>query len=185
MNESKINKDQIRNEELYYNKYIENMKRVGCLRDQLCLDELNTKIVTLLGGSKNTTWSPVRIRCPIGHKISIYGNDIEFSGHKLSVRLADIYGNEISQSTLMRIVIENFNDSSCIIDKITYKDIINDKYCFKRSFDIKNEQELCLYVINPDIDIDRNHITFMIEIDAWEYPTIDEIHGNINMKNAN
>ena len=165
----------VKNDKDEYIKYINDMEKDGYSRCQLSLDELNTKIVTLNNVPKNSVDSPISITCPLCHKISVYGNKTEQNdSYTCTAKFTDINNNEMSKSTVIKIVKEGINESSNVIDKMTYEDInrgFNDlnqlKFTFKKSFTFENGDKLRFFVINPNIDIDYKHVNFTFKIDLW------------------
>ncbi len=171
-----------------YNEYIKKMGKNKYIINQICLDETNKRLVTLLGINKGCDGAFIDIKCPSGWKMSICGNkqvpknvDSKYA-HALRVVLYDNDDNEIYLSTKIRVMIERVTKEIMIVGKMSYSDInlknsigtepefkTDDKwYRFEQSFELENEDHLVMYAIEPNVDITVSKIKFALDLDMWE-----------------
>ncbi len=174
-----------------YDKYVKDMEKKGYIRHQICLDETNKKLVTLLSVNKECDYGAfIDIRCPSGWIIGVYGinqlpKNIDLRmAHALRVVIYDKDDNEIDLSTKIKIVRERVTEAMMIVGKVLYSNINvknpigiepefktdNEWYRFAQSFELKNEDHLVMYAIKPDVDINSNKIKFALDLDMWECP---------------
>ncbi len=173
-----------------YDKYTKAMEKRGYIRNQICLDETNKKLVTLLKLNKGCDGAFIDIRCPSGWIMSICGamqipKDVELkTAHALRVILSDNNDNEIDLSTKIKIMVERVTEEMMTVGKILYSDLnvknpirtepefkSNEEcYRFKQGFKLKNEDHLVIYAIEPSVDINISKIKFALDLDMWECP---------------
>lgn len=165
----------------FYDEYIKQMSSCkGYIRNEICLDEKNKRIVTLSSLYKGCTGAVIDIRCPSGYKISVMGSHNVPRGvntnvaHTFQLRLSDSTDNIINQFTKIRITREKITGVVTSLSKIYYSDISSKTeesklYRFAQTFELRNEDHLIVYAMNPDIDIDANNTKFAFNMDMWEF----------------
>ncbi len=174
-----------------YEKYVKNMETKGYIRNQICLDETNKRLVTLSSVNKECDYGAfIDIRCPSGWIISVYGinqlpKNVDLRmAHSLKVGIYDNDGNEIDLSTKIKITRERVTEAMMIVGKVLYSDINvknpigiepefktdNEWYRFAQSFELKNEDHLVMYAIKPNVNIIADKIKFALDLDMWECP---------------
>lgn len=172
-----------------YTAYVEYLESRGWRREQLTLDELNTNLVTLFGLTAGATGVVIDVRSPAGQKISIMGTQQiprgadARSAHALRIRMGagTLYTQELDVFTKIRITKEKTSEAITQLARVFYADVNLTKdtgatptlktdlewYRFKQGVELNGEQHLRIYVINPDVAIDADHIQFALDLDLW------------------
>lgn len=172
-----------------YKAYIEYMRNRGYGREQICIDETYTDIITTKSLAKGCTGTVIDIRCPSRYKMAVIGSsqlseeDDEDNVSSLMIRLANTTGIEIDPDVRIKIIKEKVSQAVNLVDTMFYKDIsskeyiktpkINTKpfsiqYKFSRGIEINGDEHLKIDVITPNIDIDCNNVKLFLSIDLWE-----------------
>lgn len=166
-----------------YTGYVQHLKNEGYSREQINIDE-RSEVITTRSLAKDTVGTVINIRCPCRYIISIAGREqFPEHTHTLTVRLANRDNVEIAPDTRIKIIKEKVSLAMLVIDYVFYKDISitefmkdsqnETKKCdklfrFNNSIELNGNEHLQIYAINPDIDIDANHINLSLDIDLWE-----------------
>lgn len=172
-----------------YTSYVEYLESRGWRREQITLDELNTNLVTLFGLAVGATGVVIDVRAPAGQKISIMGTQQiprgadARSAHALRIRMGTgtVEAQELDIFTKIRITKEKTSEAITQLARVFYADVNLTKqtganpqlktdlewYRFKQGVELNGEQHLRIYVINPDVTIDPDHIQFALDLDLW------------------
>ncbi len=168
-----------------YPRYIDYLEKHEWTKESITLTELLSSIVTINKLKTGNDGIVVDIKCPAGLIISIDGTeglpdeyDIE-NVRPLEIKLANSSGKEIGPDTCINILKHKLLKKDIQIGQVLYRDIsmidysdspnlfkdYNKLYRFRKGIEIKGEDSLRLYVINPDVDIDI--VKFDLGIDLW------------------
>lgn len=174
-----------------YLEYVDYLENHGWRRNQVCLEELNTNIVTIKDSQYGTTNNVIDIRCPAGQKITIKGihqlsrNEDARTAHSLRVMLSDSDNNEIPLDTKIRIIKHKVSEAVIQLARIYYGDINITKnvfrdsvsqllyktdqefYRFSQGIELYGEQHIELHVINCEKSIDAKNTKLSLECDIW------------------
>ena len=168
-----------------YLKYIEYLENNNYVRERITIYENLSAMVTINNLKANNEGIVLDILCPPGRIISIPGiksfpDDYYIENiPPFELRLADIHGEEISPDTQIKIFKKKILRKLEDICEIYYRDISminysessnkfknhNELYRFEQGIELKGEDHLKLYVIDPNIDIDK--IKFNMNVDLW------------------
>lgn len=183
----KTDKEDLAKESLIdnYSKYVDHLERHEWTKESITITELLSSIVTISKLKARNDGMVLDIRCPAGMIISIPGTtglpegyDIE-KIRPLEIKLADYNGNEIAPDTCIKIFKHSLLKKDIQIGDVLYRDISMldysdspnlfkdyiDLYRFGKGIEIKGEDSLRLYVVNPFVDIDI--AKFCLGIDLW------------------
>lgn len=172
-----------------YNKYLEYLKSRGYNREQICIDETYTDIISTRSLAKSATGTVLDMRCPSRYKMIIVGGsqlpegyDID-NASSLTVRFADSDNVEIDPDIRIRIFKEKVSQAISLIDTMLYKDIsaidymknsqnktksLDKRYIFGKGVEINGEEHLRMDVVQPNIGIDAKNIKLSLNLDLWE-----------------
>jgi len=177
-----------------YNKYLEYLKGRGYNREQICIDETYTDIITTRSLAKGAVGTIVDIRCPSRYKMIIVGSsqlpegyDID-NASSLMVRLANSENIEIDPDVRIKILKEKVSQAILLVDTMLYKDIsateyikteytkiseiktksFDKRYIFGKGIEINGDEHLKIDVIQPNIGIDVKNIKLSLNLDLWE-----------------
>ena len=168
-----------------YLRYVDYLERHEWTRESITITEILSAIVTITKLKAGNNGTVIDIRCPAGLITSIQGKeylsnneDIE-KVRPLEIRLTDSNGNDLHPDTNIDILKHALLKKDIQIEHVLYRDIsmtnysnspnlfkdYSELYRFKKGIEIKGEDSLRLYVINPNIDIDN--IKFNFGVDLW------------------
>ncbi len=178
-------------ENMNSSEYIRFMESKGYTMERLHIDE-TSEIVTVHNLANGSVGKVIDIRCPTRYKIFILGRNQSPKNvpdtiipHALSLRLADLNGNEISPDSRIKIVKEKPSLEYMLCATTLYKDVAiteylkippnrtkpnNKLYRLNNSIQMNGEDHLNIDVIYPDLSIDCSNIRLDLDIDLWEEP---------------
>lgn len=179
-----------------YNEYITYLEHMGLRRNQITLDERNTRISTINNINninRNSNVEVIDIRCPAGQRISIMGVQQIAQGadtrtaHALRAKFADEEGREIPYDTHISIRKERVTEDIVQLARSFYSDIsptlrptlgpidipsykTDDQwYRFRQGVELNGEDHLKLYVENCESNISARHCKFALDCDIWTF----------------
>ncbi len=168
-----------------YIKYIKYLDDHNYIRESVAIYENLSTLVTINSLKANNEGIVLDIICPPGIIISIPGiKSFPENYHIENIRpfelkLANSSGEEIDPETKINILKNKILKKPVEIYNISYKDISitnfsrspnrfkthTELYRFEYGIELKGEDHLKIYVINPNIDI--NDVKFNLGIDLW------------------
>lgn len=167
-----------------YPRYIEHLERNGWTREILKIHECLSGLVIINSMSTGNEGTVIDIMCPPGMIISIIGKNslpvgYRESDHSFELKLANSDGKEISQDTNIRIFKDTIFKKRIDVCSLQYRDVsmlnysdtpnmfkrYNELYRFDQGVELKGEDHLRIYVINPNINISM--VKFNLGIDLW------------------
>ncbi len=168
-----------------YVKYIEYLIDHNYRRDSINIYENLSALVTINSLKKADEGIVIDIKCPPGNIMSFIGIKSFSEDYRIEdippfeIKLADSNGEEIDENTKIKILKNKILRKPEEICEVLYKDIsmtnysespnkfknYNELFRFDRGIELKGEDHLKLYVINPDKDIDT--IKFNLGADLW------------------
>lgn len=168
-----------------YLKYVDHLEKHEWSRENITVTELLSSIVTVSKLKARNDGMVLDIKCPAGLIISIPGTtglpdgyDIE-KIRPLEIKFANSEGREIDPDTHIKIFKHKLLKKDVKIGEVLYRDIsmvdysdspnlfkdYTDLYRFRNGIEIKGEDSLRLYIVNPDVDV--NMVKFCLGIDLW------------------
>jgi hypothetical protein len=168
-----------------YLKYVNCLERQGYTRENITITELLSSIATVSKLKARHSGIVIDAKCPAGLMVSIQGieglpkgYDIE-NVRPLEIKLSDSNGKEMDQDTCIKIFKHEPLKKDAEIGQVLYRDIsmvdysdspnlfkdYKDLYRFEKGIELKGEDSLRLYVINPDVNVDI--VKFGLGIDLW------------------
>ncbi len=168
-----------------YPKYIEYLESRNYMRESVTIHENLSSIVTINNLKSNNEGIVLDIKCPPGIIVSIPGiksypedYNIEYI-RPFELKLASSNGEEIDSETQIKILKNKILRKSVEICNIPYKYVgmldysespnrfktYSELYRFEYGVELKSEDHLKIYVINPDKDIDI--VKFNLGTDFW------------------
>lgn len=174
-----------------YNRYLEYLRSRGYYREQICIDETYTDVITTRSLAEGAVGTVIDIRCPSRYKMVIVGSSQLPEGYNiegassLMVRLADSKNVEIDPDVRIKILKEKVSQSITLIDTMFYKDIsatdymkispnktksleTNGRYIFGKGVEINGDEHLKIDVAQPNIGIDCKNVRLSLNLDLWE-----------------
>lgn len=172
-----------------YNRYLEYLRSRGYNREQICIDETYTDVITTRSLAKGAVGTVIDIRCPSRYKMVIVGSSQLPEGidaaSSLIVRFADSKNIEIDPDIRIKIIKEKVSQSIILIDTMFYKDIspndymknspnktksseTKERYIFGKGIEINGGEHLKIDVVQPNIGIDCNNVRLSLNLDLWE-----------------
>ena len=168
-----------------YVRYIQHLEKNNWIRESVTIYELLSRIVTINTLKVNSEGTVLDIICPPGIIISISGiksfpEDYNIENiPPFELKLSNLIGEEINPDTKIKLLRNKILRKPEEICEISYKDIsmtnysessnkfknYSELYRFDHGIELKGEDHLKIYVINPNIDIDI--AKFNIGIDLW------------------
>ncbi len=168
-----------------YIKYIKYLEDRNYNRESITIYENLSSLVTINNLKANNEGIILDIMCPPGMIISIQGIKSYPENYNIEkippfeIRLADHTGEEIDPETKINILKNKILRKSEEVCNLSYKDISMtnfskspnkfksyvELYRFEHGIELKGEDHLKIYVINPDIDI--NNVKFNLGTDLW------------------
>lgn len=186
-NTVQLNKEDLVEDSLIgdYLRYVDYLERQEWTKESITITELLSSIDTVSKLRAGNDGIVLDVKCPAGLIISIQGTEDLPDGYDvekirpLEVKLADSNGKEIDPDTCIKIFKHKLLKKDTQIGQVLYRDIsmidYSDSpnlfkdyaslYRFGKGIEIKGEDSLRLYVINPDVDIDI--VKFNLGIDLW------------------
>lgn len=169
-----------------YNEYVEYLELRGWSRQQLCIDEHNTNIVTLGSGNVNSSRNrAMEVYCPAGQKITIMGTNQIGTGidvitaHALQMKLANADNVEIPPSTRTSIVKETSSEMITNIAEVVYSNVNftrngtlktdREWFRFGQGLELNGQQKLCIYVSGNNVDFCSANTRLVLEADLWSH----------------
>lgn len=170
-----------------YLKYIKYLDNNNYARESVTIYENLSALVTINSLKANNEGIVLDIICPPGRIISIHGVKSYPENYRiekippLEIKLANSNGEEIDPETKINILKNKILRKPEEICNLLYKDIsmtnfskspnrfktYAELYRFERGIELKGEDHLKIYVINPDIDI--NYVKFNLGTDLWTH----------------
>lgn len=174
-----------------YDRYLEYLRSRGYNREQICIDETYTDVVTTRSLAGGALGMVIDIRCPSRYKMIIVGSSQLLDGYNidiastLMVRLADSKNVEIDPDVRIKILKEKVSQAITLIDTMFYKDIsvtdymknspnktksleTKERYIFGKGVEINGDEHLEIQVIQPNIGIDCKNVRLSLNLDLWE-----------------
>jgi translation initiation factor IF-2 len=168
-----------------YQKYSDYLERQEWTRERITATELLSSIITISKLKARNDGMVLDIKCPAGLIIGIPGIEDLTNGYEiekirpLEIKFADSNRKEIAPDTRIKIFKHKLLKKDVQIGEVLYRDIsmadysdspnlfkdYKDLYRFRNGIEIKGEDSLRLYIVNPDIDVDI--IKFSLGIDLW------------------
>lgn len=170
-----------------YPKYIKYLDSHNYARESITICENLSAIVTINSIKANNEGTVIDIMCPPGILISIPGTKSFPENYNIEkippfeIKFANYNGEEIGPETKINILKNKVLRKPEEIYNILYKDIsmtnfsestnrfktCTELYRFEYGAELKGEDHLKIYVINPNIDI--NDVKFNLGIDLWTH----------------
>ncbi len=170
-----------------YPRYVNYLEMHGWTRENITVTELLSSIATISKLKAGNDETVVDIKCPAGLIISINGTEglsNKYGIEKirpLEISMTDSNGREICPDTCIKIFKHKLLKKDVQIGQVLYRDISMTDYSdspnlfknyielyrFKKGIEIKGEDSLRLYVIDPDVDIDI--VKFNLGVDLWTH----------------
>ena len=170
-----------------YVKYIQHLEKNNWTRESVTIYENLSSIVTINNLKANNEGTVLDIVCPTGRMVGIPGIKSFPEGYSIErirpfeLRLTNLHGEEIDPNTKIKILKNKILRKPAEIYEISYKDIsmtnysespnqfknYSEVYKFDQSIELKGEDHLKIYVINPNIDIEI--IKFNLGVDLLTY----------------
>ena len=168
-----------------YVKYIQYLEKNNWIRESVTIYENLSSIVTINSLKANNEGTVLNIVCPPGIMLYFIGIksfsedfDIERIPY-LEIKLANSNGEEINPDIKIKILKKKILNKDEELCELEYKDIGMLNYSdspnlfkyhrqlfrFDKSIELKGEDRLKLYVVNPDKDIDT--VKFNLGADIW------------------
>ncbi len=168
-----------------YLKYIQYLDNHNYVKESITIYENLSAIVTINNLIANNEGIVLDIMCPPGRIISIPGIKSFPENYRIEkippfeIKLANSHGEEIDPETKIKILKNKILRKPDEICDILYKDISMtnfstspnmfktraELYRFEHGIELKGEDHLKIYVINPNIDI--NDVKFNLGTDLW------------------
>ena len=168
-----------------YLRYTEYLERQEWTRESITATELLSAIVTISKLRAGNDGIVLDIKCPAGLIISIPGieglpNEYEIEKIRpLEIKLADSNGKEIASDTCIKILKHKLLKKDVQIGQVLYRDIsmanysdspnlfkdYAELYRFEKGIEIKGEDSIRLYLVNPNVNIDI--VKLNLGIDLW------------------
>lgn len=186
-NKTKLAKDNIVKDSIIkdYLKYVEYLENLKYVKESMTIYEYLPKLVTINNLKANNSGIILDILCPPGIIISIPGIKSYPENYNIEdiypfeIKLANSNGEELDQNIEIKIFknkilrkdVEIFNTSYKYISTVNYSNSQNkfktykELYRFDNGIELKDEDHLKIYVVNPDIDI--NIVKFNLGVDIW------------------
>ena len=166
-----------------YVKYIQYLEKNYWTKENVTIYENLSSIVTINNLKANNEGTVLDIVCPPGIIIGIPGIKSFPEGYSIErirpfeLILTNLHGEEIDPDTKIKILKNKILRKAEEICEISYKDISMTNYSespnqfknysalyrFEQGIELKGEDHLKIYVINPNIDIEK--IKFNIGVD--------------------
>lgn len=162
-----------------YSEYIKNLKNRKWKKEHFTLHENLSRIVTVNYIRKENDGIVIDILCPSGRILSIDNT------YPFEIKLASSSGEELDPDTHIKIIknkilrecIELYDIQYKEIDMLNYSESphlfkgYDELFRFKDGIELKGEDHLKIFVVNPNIDIDL--IKFNLDIDIWTMTDYD------------
>lgn len=168
-----------------YPKYVEYLDGHNYIRESVTIYENLSAIATINSLKANNEGIILDIMCPPGIVISIpgiksYPEDYHIEKiPPFEIKLANSNGEDIDPETKIKILKNKILRKPEEICNLSYKDIsmtnfstslsrfkaYTELYRFEHGIELKGEDHLKIYVINPNIDI--NNVKFNLGTDLW------------------
>jgi hypothetical protein len=168
-----------------YFKYVDYLERQEWTRENITVTELLSSIVTISKLKAGNDGMVIDIKCPAGLMIGIQGTEDLPNGYEiekirpLEIKLADSNGKEIAPDTCIKILKHKLLKKDVQISQVLYRDIsmvdysdspnlfkdYAELYRFEKGIEIKGEDSIRLYLVNPNVNIDI--VKLNLGIDLW------------------
>ena len=164
-----------------YFGYIKYMQNNGWIREYVTLHENLSTIATINSLKANNGGIVIDVKCPPGYRMSIMGKDSvpeEYNiVHYFETMFKNSDGIEINCDTRIIFTIDKVTKKNIQIDTVLYSDISSTNFedtpnkfkdyqklfRFDDGIEIKEEEHLRIYVIDPDLDI--TEVKFSLGVD--------------------
>lgn len=168
-----------------YPKYIQYLDSHNYVKESITIYENLSTLVTINSLKANNEGIVLDIMCPPGRIISISGIKSYPENYNIEkippfeIKFTNSNGEEIDPETKIKILKNKILRKSEDICNISYKDIsmtnysksqnrfkaYTELYRFEYGIELKGEDHLKIYVINPNIDI--KNVKFNLGTDLW------------------
>jgi hypothetical protein len=175
-----------------YGQFVDMMQAAGWIRKQKNIDENTTSIVQTFSTAANVTEAKViEITCPAGYIITTKGVEQipagadRGSAHAMTLRLAGTDNTQINRDVKVKMeIIKPFEDTKLITrDFYSMYSITkqlgvagistdldkgdNEIYRWRRGFALYTQEVFRISVLNPNIAVDKYHVTMQMDLDFW------------------
>jgi hypothetical protein len=175
-----------------YGQFVDMMQAAGWIRKQKNIDENTTSIVQTFSTAANVTEAKViEITCPAGYIITTKGVEQipagadRGSAHAMTLRLAGTDNTQINRDVKVKMeIIKPFEDTKLITrDFYSMYSITkqlgvagistdldkgdNEIYRWRRGFALYTQEVFRISVLNPNIAVDKDHVTMQMDLDFW------------------
>lgn len=176
-----------------YSEFVDYMESRGWAREQVAIDERNTRLVETYSIERGSTGPVIDVRCPAGYSITfmginqlpIYLNTDTRSAYAVILRISDENDLEISGYTSLRIDKIRPSDYVLQLARGPYSFFnltrqVDDEICEIRSYKTDSEwyrwrsgvqlmgnDLLRINIVDSPADIDRKNVKMSMEMDLW------------------
>jgi len=175
-----------------YGQFVDMMQAAGWIRKQKNIDENTTSIVQTFSTAANVTEAKViEITCPAGYIITTKGVEQipagadRGSAHAMTLRLAGTDNTQINRDVKVKMeIIKPFEDTKLITrDFYSMYSITkqlgvagistdldkgdNEIYRWRRGFALYTQEVFRISVLNPNIAVNKDHVTMQMDLDFW------------------
>ena len=175
-----------------YGQFVDMMQAAGWIRKQKNIDENTTSIVQTFSTAANVTEAKViEITCPAGYIITTKGVEQipagadRGSAHAMTLRLVGTDNTQINRDVKVKMeIIKPFEDTKLITrDFYSMYSITkqlgvagistdldkgdNEIYRWRRGFALYTQEVFRISVLNPNIAVDKDHVTMQMDLDFW------------------
>jgi hypothetical protein len=175
-----------------YGQFVDMMQAAGWIRKQKNIDENTTSIVQTFSTAALVTEAKViEITCPAGYIITTKGVEQipagadRGSAHAMTLRLAGTDNTQINRDVKVKMeIIKPFEDTKLITrDFYSMYSITkqlgvagistdldkgdNEIYRWRRGFALYTQEVFRISVLNPNIAVDKVHVTMQMDLDFW------------------
>jgi len=175
-----------------YGQFVDMMQTAGWIRKQKNIDENTTSIVQTFSTAALVTEAKViEITCPAGYIITTKGVEQipagadRGSAYAMTLRLAGTDNTQINRDVKVKMeIIKPFEDTKLITrDFYSMYSITkqlgvagistdldkgdNEIYRWRRGFALYTQEVFRISVLNPNIAVDKNHVTMQMDLDFW------------------
>lgn len=168
-----------------YIRYVDYLERHEWTKESITITEFLSSIITINKLKMGNDGVVLDIKCPAGLIITVPGIEDLPNGYDierirpLEVKFSDSNGKEIGPDVCIQFLKHKLLKKDVQIGQVLYRDIsmidysdspnlfkdYKELYRFWKGIELKGEDSLRMYVINPNVDIDI--VKFGLGIDLW------------------